>query len=114
MFRRTYRPLLLAVVVVVAGCSGPPPPILVEGGIVTVHNQTDQDWKNVLITVNDHFRGGAKDLKAGGRMNAPLSQLTTGLGQKWTQGTGVRKVHVKAENPDGSPVELTWDPTLQR
>ncbi len=114
MLRHIYRSLLVVLALLVAGCSGPPPPVLVEGGTVTVHNQTDQDWKNVLVTVNDHFRGGANELKAGGRMNAPLSQLTTGLGQKWTQGTGVRKVHVKAEKPDGTALELTWDPTLQR
>jgi hypothetical protein len=86
----------------------------VEGGMVTIHNQTEQDWKDVLVTVNDHFRGSAKALKAEGRMNAPVSQMTTGHGQRWVHGTGVLKVHVKAESADGSPVELTWDATTQR
>ena len=114
MLRRTYRSLLLLVALAGAGCSDPPPPILVEEGRVTVHNQTGRDWQNVLITVNDHFRGFAKELKADGRMNAPVSQMTTGHGQRWVDGTPVRKVHVKADQADGTPIELTWDPAAQR
>jgi hypothetical protein len=112
--RRTCRSLLLLAALAIAGCSDPPPPITVGDGMVTVHNQTAQDWSNVLITVNDHFRGSVKELKADGRMNAPVSQMTTGLGQRWVRGTSVRKVHVKAEHADGTPVELTWEAAAQR
>jgi hypothetical protein len=114
MLRRTYGALLLAAALIASGCSDPPPPITVEEGMVTVHNQTPHDWTNVLITVNDHFRGFVKELKAEGRMNAPVSQMTTGHGQRWAHGTGVRKVQVKAEQSDGTPVELTWDASTQR
>lgn len=106
--------LVVAAALAGAGCSDPPPPITVDGGMVTVHNQTKEDWKEVLVTVNDHFRGFVKELKAEGRMNAPVSQMTTGHGQRWVHGTSVRKVHVKAESASGSPVELTWDATTQR
>ena len=54
--------------------------------MVTVLNQTEQDWKEVLITVNDHFRGFVPVLKADGRANAPLNQFTTGHGQRWATG----------------------------
>ena len=73
-----------------AGCSEPQPPISVDRRDVTVLNQTDQDWKDVLIVVNDHFRGVVPVLKAEGRANAPLAQFTTGHGQRWTSGACVR------------------------
>ena len=76
--------------------------------MVTVQNQTQQDWKEVLITVNDHFIGFLPVLKAEGRANAPLSQFNTGHGQRWTSGTPVRTVDVVAKSADGTPVKLTW------
>lgn len=104
------RRLSVAAILVgmLAGCSEPPPPISVSEGMVTVINQTDQDWKDVLITVNDHFRGFVPVLKADGRANAPLNQLTTGHGQKWVAGSPVRTIDVIAKNADGTDVKLSY------
>lgn len=75
---------------------------------MSVLNQTDQDWTNVLITVNDHFRGFVPALKADGRANAPLTQFSTGHGQKWSQGAYVKTIDVTAKAADGSEVKLSW------
>ena len=91
-----------------AGCSDPPPPLSVSEGMVTVLNQTEHDWKEVLITVNDHFRGFVPVLKAESRANAPLAQFTTGHGQRWTSGALVRTIDVTAKSADGTDVKLTW------
>ena len=91
-----------------AGCSDPPPPVSISEGMVTVINQTEHDWKEVLITVNDHFRGFVPMLKADGRANAPLAQFTTGHGQRWTQGALVRTIDVTAKSADGTDVRLSW------
>jgi hypothetical protein len=107
MLRRLSVLVLLAPLVA-AACSTPPPPISVEDGMVTVLNQTDQDWKDVLITVNDHFRGFVPVLKAQGRANAPLHQFTTGFGQRWVGGTPVRTIDVVAKSADGKDVKLTF------
>lgn len=80
----------------------------VAEGMVTVINQTNQDWKEVLITVNDHFRGFVPVLKADGRANAPLAQFATGHGQRWTQGAYVKTIVVTAKAADGSDVKLEW------
>jgi hypothetical protein len=106
---RPARLLLVLVTVALAACSEPEPPISIGEGAVTVVNGTDKDWSEVLITVNDHFRGFVPVLKAEGRANAPLSQFTTGHGQRWVQGSQVRKVQVTAKNPDGTPVDLLWE-----
>jgi hypothetical protein len=106
----TRLSLLLAVLAVagLAACSRPEPPIKVSEGMVTVMNQTNQDWTEVLITVNDHYRGYLPILKADGRANAPLSQFNTGYGQYWSPNMRVRTVDVTAKSADGSEVKLSW------
>jgi hypothetical protein len=108
MMSRLAAVLALVSLVLAAGCSEPPPPVSVSEGMVTVLNQTEQDWKDVLITVNDHFRGVVPTLKAQGRANAPLAQFDTGHGQRWRQGTYVKTIDVKAKAADGSEVTLSW------
>ena len=108
------RGLLLAGLVTVfatAGCETPRDSIIVDEGMVMVENQTEREWRKVRVTVNDHFSGGVDVLLPGGRMNAPLSQFQTGLGQKFDRGRqSVFKVEVTATEPDGTPVTLRWDP----
>jgi hypothetical protein len=90
-------------------CSPPRDPIVIEEGMVTVENMTNRDWKNVRVTVNYHFTGGASVLAAGGRLTAPLSQFQTAYGQKFDRGRqSVFKVEVTATDTDGKPVNLIW------
>lgn len=108
-WRRAAGAALLGSLVTVCACSAPKEPIVVDEGMIVVENQTSRDWRNVKVTVNDHFTGGASVLAAGGRLNAPLSQFQTGLGQKFDRGRqSVFKVEVTATEPDGSPVTLKW------
>ena len=108
MMSRLAAVLALASLALVTGCSTPPPPVSLSEGMVTVLNQTDQDWKDVLITVNDHFRGFVPTLKADGRATASLSQFDTGHGQRWSQGTYVKTIVVTAKAADGTDVKLEW------
>jgi hypothetical protein len=96
-------------VLTLSACSAPKEPIVVDEGIVTVENLTSREWRNVKVTVNDHFNGGAPALLPGSRLTAPLSQFQTGLGQKFDRGRqSVYKVEVTAQEPDGTPVSLKW------
>lgn len=99
----------LLALVVAASCSKPEDPIQVDSTSVTVLNQTSADWKNVLIVVNDHYRGAAPLLRAEGRLNAPVGQFETGFGQRWPSGTRVTKVVVTATDASNQPVKLEWD-----
>jgi hypothetical protein len=100
----------LAVAAVVVACSERRDPIRLEGGTLIVENQSSQDWRNVVVTVNDHFRGGSATLAARGRMTAPLSQFQTAFGQRYDRSRqSVYKVEVTAIDRDGKPVKLTWD-----
>ena len=99
----------LVLLLVSAGCDVPRDPIVVDEGMVTVENLTERNWRNVKVTVNDHFMGGVAELEAGGRLTAPLSQFQTGLGQKFDRGRqSVFKVEVTATEPDGKAVKLEW------
>jgi hypothetical protein len=112
--RKAGRSLLVAGLVTVlasAACDAPRDAIIVDEGMVTVENQTEREWRNVRVTVNDHFSGGVAVLQPGGRLNAPLSQFQTGLGQKFDRGRqSVFKVEVTATEPDGTPVGVKWTP----
>jgi hypothetical protein len=109
------RGLVLGALLLVSACDVPRDPIVVEEGVVTVENQTKTEWRNVKVTVNDHFSGGVTELLPGGRMTAPLSQFQTGFGQKFDRGRqSVVKVEVTATEPDGKPVSFNWDPDARR
>jgi len=109
--RRTVPVVALVIVAALAqaACSPPRDPIVLDEGTLIIENQTSRAWQNVVITVNDHFRGGAATLPAGGRMTAPLNQLQTAFGQKYDRTRqSVFKVDVAAIDADGKPVKLTW------
>jgi hypothetical protein len=109
------RGLLLGAVCLVWACDIPRDPIVVDEGMVTVENMTSHEWRNVRVTVNDHFSGGVASLLPGGRLTAPLGQFQTGLGQKFDRGRqSVYKVDVTATDVDGSPVRLTWGTDQRR
>jgi hypothetical protein len=98
----------------VVGCSPARDPIIVQEGMITLENQTSSAWRDVRITVNDHFVGGSPLLEAGGRMNAPLSQFVTGFGQRFDRGRmSVKTIEVTATNARGEPVKLDWQPGLR-
>lgn len=104
-----YGAAVLIALVLVAGCSAPPDPITLAENSLVVRNATSRDWKNVRVTVNDHFTGGVPVLAAGGRMNAPLSQFVTGFGQRYDPSRQVvYKVEVTATDAKGEAVNLQW------
>ena len=101
--------VFLAVVLTAGACGSPSPPISVADTIVTVENQTSRDWTQVVVTVNDHYRGGAPRLAARGRLTAPLSQFQTAFGQRYDYARqSVFKVEVSATDSKGEPVKLEW------
>jgi hypothetical protein len=108
MLRRGCLPLLLGLA---AACSEPADPIAVRDNIIHVENQTSREWRDVVVVVNDHFRGGAPKLAAGGRLTAPLSQFQTAYGQRFdlARQTVVR-VEVTATDANGQPVTLAKGP----
>jgi hypothetical protein len=104
------RVAILGLVMAIAvACSNRRDPIVISEGQIVVENQTSSEWRSVVITVNDHFRGGARTLAPGGRVQAPLNDLQTGFGQRFDRGRmSVYKVEVAATDAEGNPVKLAW------
>ena len=102
--------MALAAAMLLAGCATELPPIRQHGSWIVVENQTKSPWKDVSVTVNAYYRGVSPALSAGGRLEAPLGNFVTGLGQRFnTAREHVSRVEVRATDASGNPVVLDWD-----
>jgi len=103
------RTVVAALLMACAACAPPRDPIVIRDGMLLLENQSSREWRNVRVTINDHFSGGVRSLMPGGLMTAPLRDFQTGFGQKFDRGRmSVRKVRVAATDADGEPVALAW------
>jgi hypothetical protein len=99
-----------ALVLFSAGCHTELPPIRQRGAWLVVENQTKSEWKSVSVTLNAYYRGVSPTLAAGGRLEAPLANFVTGLGQRFNPAREhIGRVEVRATDPAGNPVVLDWD-----
>ena len=100
---------MLAIAVAAVACTQYRDPIVVEEGLITIENQTDSEWKDIQVVVNDYFGARAPSLAAGARMNAVLSGMQTGFGQRFDRSRmSVYKIEVFAKDASGNPVKLKW------
>jgi hypothetical protein len=93
----------------VSACSSSPPlePMTLKGGTLTVDNRTRQNWANVEVWLNTHYRMQFRDIPAGGRMQAPLDFFVAGYGQHfYFNRQQVRDLRLTATLPDGKPLEV--------
>ena len=94
----------------VTACRHDLPPIRQRGAWIVIENQTKQPWRDVSVTVNSYYRGVSPTLSAGGRLEAPLANFVTGLGQRFnTTREHIARVEVRATDGAGHPVALDWD-----
>jgi hypothetical protein len=110
------RKLLVVAVAVLslAGCRVKQPPIRLNGRTLVVENQTNTEWRNVTVTVNGYYRGAAAALAPGAQLDAGLSTLMTGFGQKFDPAREtVHTVEVRATDASGQPVAVDWSDRKQ-
>ncbi len=93
-----------------AGGRAPAEPIRVEGQRLIVENATRRAWRGVSVTINAYYRVKADTIDPGGRLETPLGNLETGLGQRFdTAREHVTRVEVRATDASGQPVSIDWD-----
>jgi hypothetical protein len=102
------RVMAVLAMVALASCSRPPERLSVQGRTITVINDTNREWRNVEIWVNNHYRGTRDVIAPGERCIAPLDMFVAGFGQRFPRDQHVTGIEVTATDPSGSPVKLVW------
>jgi hypothetical protein len=91
-----------------AACEKPPiDPLKLEGNMLTVTNQSSNEWRNVEIRLNTYFRADAASIPARGVLRVPLDTFAAGFGQRFDfHRMQIRDLRLAATLPDGKPLEL--------
>jgi hypothetical protein len=91
-----------------ARCAAPPRETLrLEGNLLTVDNQSAEDWNDVEIYLNTYFRITASKIPSGSRFQAPLDVFVAGFGQRFdVHRMPIRSLKLTAKRPDGRPMEV--------
>ncbi len=92
------------------GCGPPPPgPIAFEARAIVVTNLTGEEWQNVEVWLNDHYRVTRSRMPPGERFSIPFSAFVAGFGQRFEAARQpIRGVEVSATAPGGRAVKLVW------
>ena len=100
--------LTLVFLLVSVSCyKAPLEPLRLDGNMLTVDNQTSDEWTNVEVWINYQFRQVAKSVPAHSRFQAPLDTFVEGFGQRFDlKRIPVKDVRLKAKLPDGKPLEI--------
>jgi hypothetical protein len=106
--------LLLAAIIGVAAasaaCERPRPALNLDGNRLTIHNDTDQEWRDVEVILNHHFRIQPKNIEPDGIVQAPLDIFVAGYGQRFNFKTmQVTDLVLKAKRPNGEPFEVRYE-----
>lgn len=93
-----------------SGCGAPPPePIAFEAQGIVVTNLTADEWQNVEVWLNEHYRVTKPRMLPGERFSIPFSAFVAGFGQRFEVARQpIRGVEVSAAAPGGRAVKLVW------
>jgi len=87
----------------------PPEPITFTDRAVVVENLTTDEWQNVEVWLNDHYRVTKSRMPPGERFSIPFSAFVAGFGQRFDAARQpIRGVEVAAAAPGGRTVKLVW------
>lgn len=91
------------------GCTEALPDIEVADGTIHVRNETDQEWRNVRIWVNDYYAVTVVSIPPRGFVREKVTRFVASQGQTInTSTTAVTSVVVLGTLPDGQRLRLAW------
>ena len=81
---RAFRFVTVLILLVASACSSPPTEVLkLDHGKLTVNNQTNEEWRNVEIWVNNYYRAVTPSIAARGLFQVQLDSFISGYGQRF-------------------------------
>ena len=90
------------------GCDRALPDITVDGGAILVRNQTDENWTNVRIWLNDYYSGLASEIRAGGFVREPVTRFVAAQGQTLKSTAPITSVVALGTTTSGVSVRVVW------
>lgn len=82
-------------------------------GMIVVRNQTESEWRNVRIWVNDHYAVVVERIPPAGFVRERVGKFVAAYGQTInTSTTPVTSIVVLATTPDGTRVRKAWGTPL--
>ena len=107
------KQLLLAAIVgavaASAACERTRPALHLDGNRLTIYNDTNEEWRDVEVILNYHFRIQPKNIEPDGIVQAPLDIFVAGYGQRFNFKTmQITDLRLKAKRPSGEPFEVTY------
>ena len=86
-----------------------PPRIVVADNVVTVQNLTSEEWRDVEVWLNYHYRVTKLSMPPGQRFGIPLNVFVAGFGQRFdVRRQVVQTIQVKAKTKAGVPVDIMF------
>lgn len=106
---------VFALVVFTFGCREKPPiePLKLDGGTLTIDNQSASEWTSVEIWLNRNHSMRTASIPAGSRLQVPLNAFVAGFGQRFDyKRTQITDLRLKATLPNGTPLEIKKEFTV--
>ena len=102
--------VILAAALPGAACrDDPPEPIIFVDRAIVVQNLTADEWQNVEVWLNHHYRVTRSRMPPGERFSIPFSAFVAGFGQRFEAARQpIRGVEVNATGPGGAKVRIVW------
>ena len=101
--------LILPASLLAASCRERPEPLVVDSGRIVVSNLTSETWTDVEVWLNGYYKAQARELRPGGRLDAPLLRFQNGFGRYFDpKREPIREVRATAKTPTGQKLEFRW------
>jgi hypothetical protein len=91
------------------GCEQVLPDIEVANGTIHVRNNTEQEWRNVRIWVNEYYAVTVPTIRPNAFVREPIKRFVAAQGQTInTSTTPITSVVVLGTGEDGERVRIVW------